>query len=63
MRTARREARILPAASLHQDSRSGDRSMSKGMNQKKEQKKKPANTVDEKRAAKKAKKAERARGQ
>jgi len=34
--------------------------MSKGMNQKREQKRKPAKTLDEKRAAKKAKKAERA---
>ena len=33
--------------------------MSKGMNQKKEGKKKPAKTLDEKRAIKKAKKAER----
>jgi hypothetical protein len=33
--------------------------MSKGMNQKREQKRKPAKTLDEKRAAKKAKKAER----
>jgi hypothetical protein len=30
--------------------------MSKGMNQKKQEKKKPAKTLDEKRAAKKAKK-------
>lgn len=36
--------------------------MSKGQNQKKEQKKKPASTLDEKRAAKKAKKAERSSG-
>lgn len=34
--------------------------MSKGMNQKREQKRKPAKTLEEKRAAKKAKKAERA---
>jgi hypothetical protein len=34
--------------------------MSKGMDQKKEGKKKPAKTLQEKRAAKKAKKAERA---
>lgn len=34
--------------------------MSKGMNQKKQDKKKPAKTLDEKRAAKKAKKAGRA---
>lgn len=33
--------------------------MSKGMNQKKEGKKKPAKTLEEKRAAKKAKKVER----
>jgi hypothetical protein len=33
--------------------------MSKGMNQKREQKRKPAKTLEEKRAAKKAKKAER----
>lgn len=33
--------------------------MSKGMNQKKQEKKKPAKTLDEKRAAKKAKKSER----
>jgi hypothetical protein len=33
--------------------------MSKGMNQKKQDKKKPAKTLDEKRAVKKAKKAER----
>jgi hypothetical protein len=33
--------------------------MSKGMDQKKEGKKKPAKTLDEKRAAKRAKKAER----
>jgi hypothetical protein len=36
--------------------------MSKGQDKKKEQKKKPASTLDEKRAAKKAKKAERASG-
>jgi len=36
--------------------------MSKGMNQKREQKRKPAKTLDEKRAAKKAKRAERAAG-
>lgn len=34
--------------------------MSKGMNQKKQEKKKPAKTLDEKRALKKAKKAGRA---
>jgi hypothetical protein len=34
--------------------------MSKGMDQKKEGKKKPAKTLEEKRAAKKAKKADRA---
>lgn len=34
--------------------------MSKGMNQKKQDKKKPAKTLDEKRAVKKAKKADRA---
>jgi len=34
--------------------------MSKGMNQKKQEKKKPAKTLDEKRADKKAKKTERA---
>jgi hypothetical protein len=34
--------------------------VSKGMNQKKQVKKKPTKTLDEKRAAKKAKKAERA---
>jgi hypothetical protein len=34
--------------------------MSKGMNQKREQKRKPAKTLDEKRAAKKEKRAERA---
>jgi hypothetical protein len=34
--------------------------VSKGMNQKKQEKKKPTKTLDEKRAAKKAKKAERA---
>jgi len=34
--------------------------MSKGMNQKREQKRKPAKTLEEKRAAKKAKRAERA---
>ena len=33
--------------------------MSKGMDQKREQKRKPAKTLDEKRAAKKAKKAEK----
>jgi hypothetical protein len=33
--------------------------MSKGMNQKREQKRKPAKSLEEKRAAKKAKKAER----
>jgi len=33
--------------------------MSKGMNQKREQKRKPAKTLEEKRAAKKAKRAER----
>lgn len=33
--------------------------MSKGMNQKKEQRKKPAKTLEEKRAAKKAKRDER----
>ena len=36
--------------------------MSKGMDQKREQKRKPAKTLQEKRAAKKAKKAERASG-
>ena len=36
--------------------------MSKGMDQKREQKRKPAKTLEEKRAAKKAKKAERASG-
>lgn len=34
--------------------------MSKGMNQKREQKRKPAKTLEEKRATKKAKRAERA---
>jgi hypothetical protein len=34
--------------------------MSKGMNQKREQKRKPAKSLEEKRAAKKAKRAERA---
>ena len=34
--------------------------MSKGMNQKREQKKKPGKTLEEKRAAKKEKKAQRA---
>jgi hypothetical protein len=34
--------------------------MSKGMNQKKQEKKKPAKTLEEKRAARKVKKAERA---
>jgi hypothetical protein len=34
--------------------------MSKGMNQKREQKRKPAKTLEEKRAAKKAKRTERA---
>jgi hypothetical protein len=34
--------------------------MSKGMNQKREQKRKPGKTLEEKRAAKKAKRAERA---
>jgi hypothetical protein len=34
--------------------------MSKGMNQKREQRKKPAKTLEEKRAAKKAKKADQA---
>lgn len=34
--------------------------MSKGMNQKREQKRKPAKTLEEKRALKKAKKADRA---
>ena len=34
--------------------------MSKGMNQKKEQRKKPAKTLEEKRASKKAKRDERA---
>jgi hypothetical protein len=34
--------------------------MSKGMNQKREQKRKPAKTLEEKRAAKKAKRADRA---
>jgi hypothetical protein len=37
--------------------------MSKGMNQKKEGKKQPAKTLEEKRAAKKAKKADRASNQ
>lgn len=37
--------------------------MSKGMNQKKEGKKKPAKTLEEKRAAKKAKKTGRSFGQ
>jgi hypothetical protein len=36
--------------------------MSKGMDQKREQKRKPAKTLQEKRMAKKAKKAERAAG-
>lgn len=36
--------------------------MSKGMNQKREQKRKPAKTLEEKRAAKKVKRAERAAG-
>jgi len=36
--------------------------MSKGMNQKREQKRKPAKTLEEKRAAKKAKRADRAAG-
>jgi hypothetical protein len=36
--------------------------MSKGMNQKREQKRKPAKTLEEKRAAKKAKRADRATG-
>jgi hypothetical protein len=36
--------------------------MSKGMNQKKEQKRKPAKTLEEKRAAKRAKREERAAG-
>jgi hypothetical protein len=36
--------------------------MSKGMDQKREQKRKPAKTLDEKRAAKKAKKADKAAG-
>lgn len=36
--------------------------MSKGMNQKREQKRKPAKTLEEKRAAKKAKRAERSAG-
>jgi hypothetical protein len=36
--------------------------MSKGMNQKREQKRKPTKTLEEKRAAKKAKRAERAAG-
>ena len=38
---------------------SGEAPMSKGMDQKREQKRKPAKTLEEKRAAKKAKKAER----
>jgi hypothetical protein len=37
--------------------------MSKGMNQKKQDKKKPAKTLDEKRAVKKAKKEQRQFGQ
>lgn len=36
--------------------------MSKGMDQKREQKRKPAKTLEEKRAAKKAKRADRAAG-
>ena len=36
--------------------------MSKGMNQKREQKRKPAKTLEEKRAAKRVKRAERAAG-
>jgi hypothetical protein len=36
--------------------------MSKGMNQKREQKRKPAKTLEEKRAVKKAKREERAAG-
>jgi hypothetical protein len=40
--------------------RTGENAMSKGMDQKKQEKKKPAKTLDEKRAAKKAKKAARA---
>jgi hypothetical protein len=49
--------RGIPSATLIQE-----RAMSKGKDQKKEQKKKPASTLDEKRAAKKAKKAERSSG-
>jgi hypothetical protein len=45
--------RVVPRRS------SGGILMSKGMDQKREQKRKPAKTLEEKRAAKKAKKAER----
>jgi hypothetical protein len=43
----------------HRVSTSQENMMSKGQDQKREQKKKPAKTLDEKRAAKKAKKAGR----
>jgi hypothetical protein len=41
---------------------SEEMTMSKGMDQKREQKRKPAKTLEEKRAAKKAKRADRAAG-
>lgn len=47
-------------AALSSSAHSKEMQMSKGMNQKREQKRKPAKTLDEKRAAKKAKRAERA---
>jgi hypothetical protein len=50
--------RVIPWRFLPRRS-SGGILMSKGMDQKREQKKKPAKTLEEKRAAKKAKKAER----
>jgi hypothetical protein len=52
-----------PAAGIHRAQKVStltETAMSKGMNQKREQKRKPAKTLEEKRAAKKAKRTERA---
>lgn len=55
--TVQRQLRVYPESEPHHQEIAP---MSKGMNQKREQKRKPEKTLDEKRAAKKAKKAERA---
>jgi hypothetical protein len=48
-----------PADGIDRYNSTGAKPMGKGMERKKEDKKKPAKTLEEKRAAKKAKKAER----